>query len=106
MIATNLSAGWIDKAFVWLSDGPIRVPGALIWSAYAVFVAGLLWLLSRKGIEATSNAEAAGGPVVFEGVNVDMARLEQELLGDKPSSDLGGRIMTNSRKGDSEARLT
>src|SRR3954453_22393664 len=105
MIATNLSAGSINKACVWLSDGPIRVPGALIWSAYVVFVAGLLWLLSRRGIEATSKAEAADGPVVFEGVNVDMARLEQELLGDKPSSDLGGR-MTNSRKGDSEARLT
>src|SRR3954466_13113348 len=89
MIATNLSAGWIDKAFVWLSDRPISIPGALVWCGYVLFVALLFWLLSRKGIEATSNAEAADGPVVFEGVNVDMARLEQELLG-VSEKDVGG----------------
>jgi len=84
MIETNLSAGWVERAWIWLRDGPISIPGALVWSAYVLFVAGLFWLLSRKRIEATSNAEAAERPI-SEGVNVDMARLEQDLLGDKSS---------------------
>src|SRR3954447_8582582 len=47
MIGTNLSASWIDRAWISLSEGPISVPGALV---YANSCSGKsLWIpLSRE----------------------------------------------------------
>jgi hypothetical protein len=75
----NLPAGWIERAWVWLNDGPISVPGALVWFAYVVFVIRLFWLLSRKPKEGPSAVEIDDheSPTT---VNVDMVRLEQDLL--------------------------